>query len=160
MEIRRGQTIPEPTKPGFVARFNFSKILTQPYDIAQYGRTIRALIDAGMTLDILADAGEERGDQVERMELDAPTTHNLQGKVGEIIEAQDYIQAWHERGEVFITKQLPNPTSESGIVPFETTKQQKIGVVEGVGVFSNQNQTDQLENNPYLKAPAGFKKAA
>lgn len=158
MEIRRGQTIPEPTKPGSIVRFKFSKISTKVHDIAQYGRTTRALMNAGMTLDILADAGEERGDQVERMEVDAPNTHNLQRKVGEIIEAQDHIQAWQEMGEVLITRQLPNPTSESGIVPFETTEQQKIRVVEGVGVFSNQNQADQLENNRYLNAPADLKK--
>lgn len=172
MEIKRGQIVNfSPAQkvetqvvsvnPGIVARFKFSKISTPLYDIAQYGRTTRALMDAGMTLDILADAGEERGDKVERMVHDAPSTHNLQGKVGEIIEGKDQIQAWHQMGEVLVTRQLPNPTTESGVIPFVKTDPQKIGVVEGVGVFSNQpTQIQNLSENPYLKAPADIKKAA
>lgn len=163
MEIRKGQVESQVVsiKPGSVARFKFSKITTNPEDLPQWGRTTRAVMEAGISLDVLNEAGDERGDKVERMVLDAPSTHNLQGKVGEIIEGKDHIQAWQEMGEVLVTKQLPNPNSEAGVVTFENTEQQTIGVVEGMGVFSNQpTQIQNLSENPYLKAPADIKKAA
>ena len=172
MEIKRGQIVnftspqkvennPVPVKPATVARFKLSRVFTDIVEIPQYSRTGKALIAAGMSLDHLVNAAEGKGDKVERTALDTPSAHNLQGKVGEIIEAADRFQAWQENGEVLITKQLPNPTSAGGVVPFENTEPQKIGVVEGVGVFSDQHpQINNLSDNPYLQAPADLKKAA
>lgn len=145
---------------GEVTRFKFSKILTNITEIPQYSRTGKALMVAGMSLEHLVSAAEDKGDKVERIELDAEL-HDLHGKVGEIIESADRFQAWQENGEVLVTRQLPVSISEPEIILFENPQAQKIGVVEGVGVIANQpNQANQPETNPYLQVPADLKKAA
>lgn len=152
MEIKRSgleiQTASSST--GSLAKFRMSKILTKPEDITQWGITTKAVIAAGISLTVLAEAGMERGDLVESVELNAPSSHDLRGKTGEVIEGPKYIQAWQQYEEVLVTYQLQSP-SGSG-------KPEEIKVVEEVGIFSNEPQ--QINNNPYLMAPAKFEKAA
>lgn len=172
MEIKRGgqEILQTPGSTGSLANFRMSKILTNPEDIIQWGITTKAVMAAGISLTVLEKAGIERGDQVDSVELSTLSSHNLHGKIGEVIEGPNHIQAWQERGEVLITNQLESPEvndTNNNIIPFPNMKPQTIKVIEEVGVFTDiptqisqpANNLD-LTNNPYLLAPAELKKAA
>ena len=147
------------------------KINSHTQNFSQYVRTVKAYALAGLPLVHIANAGEEIGDAVERQEIDASLLENSQSKAGEIAEDEGKIMAWQNRGEqISIVNQLPYVQSqkETEIVPVTnnlatvgTAPEQKVNVLEGIAVFNNQPQqitadqnNSQLENNPYLIAPA------
>lgn len=141
------------------------KVTSPSQNYAQYIKTVKAYALAGMPFEHIANAGDSLGDQVERGELDAPLEKTLQGKAGEIAEDESQLLAWQNRGEtISLAHQLPSSTPVTGTEVIPTSEQltttptssdQTLDVIEGIGVF---NQTPQLENNPYLLAPADIKK--
>ncbi len=158
----------QPTSQTSVIRAKSFKISSAMGNFAQYVRTVKAYALAGLPLVHIANAGEEIGDLVERGEIDASVLENSQSKAGEIAEDENKILAWQNRGEkIYIMNQLPSaqPLKETEIVPVTNNlvtanpkQEQTLNVVEGIAVF-NQNNS-QLNNNPYLKAPADIKKTA
>lgn len=142
-------------------------VKTTSRDFAQYVNTIKAYASAGMPFEHIANAGDELGDSVERMDLDANILEAAKSKAGEIAEDEGKILAWQNRGEMIsVTRQLPTGGTSSGLVNTsnalvtEQTPEQKINVLEGIAVTQNpQNlvsstaSDSQLESNPYLKAP-------
>lgn len=148
------------------------KINSANHNFSQYARTVKAYALAGLPLEHIANAGDHLGDPVERQEVDAALL--TQTKAGEIAEDENKIMAWQNRGEqISIVNQLQatQPLKETEIVPvtnnLTTTnpnQPQTLNVLEGIAVFNNQPQklppsqsNSQLENNPYLRAPANLK---
>lgn len=156
-----------------VIRAKSFKVISGAQNFAQYVRTVKAYALASMPLEHIANAGEEIGDAIERAEIDANLLESSKSKAGEIAEDENKIMAWQSRGEtISIINQLPSaqPLKETEIVPvinklvaIGETPEQKINVLEGIAVFNNQAQpvanqsNSQLENNPYLSAPANIK---
>ena len=149
------------------------KVTSVNQNYTQYVNTIKAYAQAGLPFEHIANAGEFLGDLVERGEIDAPL-EALEGKVGEVAEDESKLMAWQNRGEVIsLTHQLPGAqpitgqeivTSTQGLTFNNPPQDQTRNVIEGIGVFKEQPQqvqnptsNPQLENNPYLKAPANFK---
>lgn len=153
----------------------------------QYVRVVKAYAAAGMTFADIANAADELGDQVVRGETDAPIKDGRQRKIGEIVEDEDRILAWQDRGEkISITApQAPQLTAASSMSLKSATVSQvpatrnlgdkKIGVIEGIDVRSpnyNSISTPSNEQLPtsshdadllrstYLNTPADWKKAA
>ena len=150
------------------------KINSASHNFAQYARTVKAYALAGLPLEHIANAGDYLGDPVERQEVDAGLLKASQTKAGEIAEDENKIMAWQNRGEqISIVNQLQaaQPLKETEIVPVTNNlttanpnQSQTLNVLEGVAVFNNQPQqlpegqsSSQLENNPYLRAPANLK---
>lgn len=158
------------------------KVTSGGGNYSQYVNTIKAYASAGMPFEHIANAGETLGDLVERSEIDAPLS-SLEGKIGEVAEDESKLMAWQNRGEVIsLTHQLPGAqpitgqeivTSTQGLTFNNPPQDQTRNVIEGIGVFNQtppqiqqtaqtpvQNPTtnSQLENNPYLKAPANLNK--
>lgn len=151
-----------------VIRAKSFKVTSGNQNYSQYVNAIKAYALAGMPFEHIANAGETLGDMVERGELDSSLIEGWQEKAGEIAEEESKVLAWQNRGEVIsLTHQItsPNPITGQEVVQTSqnlTTGQnpsQNLNVLEGIAVF-NQNKSEQLENNPYLIAPADIKKAA
>lgn len=142
---------------------------------AQYVSTVKAYVLAGMPFEHIANAGEQLGDEVERGELDAPLQEGWEAKVGETVEDESKILSWQNRGEVIsVTRQIASPNPVTGQEVVQSTRdlatgqnhQQNLNVLEGIAVFNNpqslpnaSSQNQNLENNPFLNAPADLKKA-
>lgn len=164
MEIKKGQIINFPgtlqTDEALVPsvfRARSFRITSGRGNFPQYVRTVKAYALAGMPLEHIANAGDHLGDLVERGEIDASLLQTSQSKAGEIAEDENTIMAWQNRGErISIINQLPSPQpmKETEIVPVSNNTS---NVLEGIAVFNNQPQ---IQNNPYLIAPAQLKKAA
>ncbi len=143
------------------------KVSSGQQNYYQYVATVKAYALAGMPFEHIANAGEALGDQVERGEIDAPILEGWQERAGEVAEDESKILSWQNRGEIIsITPQLSSPinTGESLVttsqqLSTDQNPEQTRNVVEGIAVF-NQADNSQLEDNPYLKAPADLKKAA
>ncbi len=133
------------------------KVKARQHNYAQYVRTVRAYALAGLPFEHIANAGDFLQDEVEREETDAPIHEGWQEKLGEVAENEGNIMAWQNRGEVVsLNYQIESPTSITGMevvaVSGELTtvnipQEKTIDVIEGIAVFND------LENNPYLKAP-------
>lgn len=168
--------VPEPYSRSIRRAISF-KIETTASNFAQYVRTVKAFIAARLPFRYIANAGTFLEDKVESREVTAPIRDGWQNKAAEIAEDSGKVIAWQDRGEgIEVTHQLPSGVSgEQGkVIPITDyladveNKQQKVGVVEGVAVFTN--QPPQLtqpssgslapKDNPYLQAPADLKKAA
>ncbi len=136
------------------------KIKTTSRDYSQYVNTIKAYTLAGLPFDHIANAGDYLGDEVEKLELDAPVKQNWKEKIGEIAEDEGKIMAWQSRGETTsLSFQLPQAATvielEVAAISREVTvsnQDQKIDVVEGIAVV--RQDSSRLENNIFLKAPA------
>lgn len=178
MEIKKGQIVnfrsnPQPTLEGSAVnispvRAKSFKVTTGSGNYSQYVATVKAYAQAGMSFEHIANAGETLGDMVERGELDSSLIEGRQEKAGEIAEEESKVLAWQNRGEVIsVTHQIASPTPVTGQEVVQTTQSltqeqtppQNLNVLEGIAVF-NQKVSEQLENNPYLRAPADLKKAA
>lgn len=150
------------------------KINSPMHNFAQYARTVKTYALAGLPLEHIANAGDSLGDPVERKEVDASLLRVSQTKAGEIAEDENKIMAWQNRGEqISIVNQLQaaQPIKETEIVPVTNNlttanprEPQTLNVLEGIAVFNNQpaqipttQTTSQLENNPFLRAPANLK---
>lgn len=148
------------------------KVVANDQNYAQYVSAIKAYALAGMPFEHIANAGEYIGDSVEKGEIDTALIEGWQEKMGEVAEEESKILAWQNRGDVIsITHQLPTatPTSEHEIMPTsqdltQQTQPQNTNVLEGIAVYNQQDslnntstQTQSLENNPFLKAPATIK---
>lgn len=134
------------------------RISSGQQNYTQYAATVKAYALAGMPFEHIANAGDFLGDPVERGEIDAPILTGWQELAGEVTEDKSKILSWQNRGEIIsITPQLSSlsVTGQETV----TNPDQTRDVVEGIGVF-NQTDNSQLMTNPYLKAPAGLKKAA
>lgn len=136
---------------------------------SQYQRTLGAFVEAGMPLQMIANAARSLGDEVDEGEVDAPFSPNFQrmGNGGVTVEDPNKIVAWQNRGEkTEIAPQIDSPTPMADameIVPIAqavTTSSDngQIDVVEGMGVFKK--QPDQLSTNPFLQPLTDLKKAA
>src|SRR3989338_8724415 len=88
------------TLPKSPTRARSFEVKTTSPDYSQYVNTIKAYALAGMPFEHIANAGEFLGDEVERLELDAPITEGWKEKIGEISEGQGKIMAWQTRGEI------------------------------------------------------------
>lgn len=145
------------------------KVISGGGNYSQYVNTIKAYASAGMPFAHIANAGETLGDLVERSEIDAPLT-SLEGKIGEVAEDESKLMAWQSRGEVIsLTHQLPGAQPITGqeivannqnLVVNNPQQNQTRNVIEGIGVVRQNppTQNSQLENNPYLRAPANLNK--
>lgn len=149
-----------------VIRAKSYKVTSGNQNYSQYVNTIKAYAQAGMPFEHIANAGEFIGDLVEKGELDTSLIEGWQEKAGEIAEEESKVLAWQNRGDVIsITNQItsPNTTTGSEIViasqdlTIGENQPQNLNVLEGIAVF-NQKTSGQLENNPYLRAPADPKK--
>lgn len=142
------------------------KVTSHTQNFAQYVATVKAYALAGMPFEHIANAGDFLGDQVERGEIDAPILEGWQEKAGEVAEDKSKILSWQNRGEIIsIMPQISSASiTNQELIPISqqlsTTQNpdQTINVVEGIAVF-NQKTSGQLENNPYLSAPADLKKS-
>ena len=161
-------SIQQASQASSVIRAKSYKVTSGNQNYSQYVNTIKAYAQAGMPFEHIANAGEYIGDLVEKGEIDTSLIEGWQEKAGEIAEEESKVLAWQNRGEIIsLTHQIgsPSPLTGGEVVPVTqnlTTEQnpsQNLNVLEGIAVF-NQADNSQLEANPYLQAPADFKKAA
>lgn len=151
-----------------VVRAKSFKVNSPTHNFAQYINAIKAYALAGMPFEHIANAGEYLGDPVERGELDAPLQEGWAEKIGETVEDESKILSWQNRGEIIsITPLLDAPTPITGAEIVTTSQQitqnppqeEKRNVLEGIAVYNQTPQPisavsdNQLENNPFLKAP-------
>lgn len=142
------------------------KIKSQPENITAFRNTVRAFIDAGMPLEQIANAGDFLGEEVERLETDAPLQNGWQHQRSEIVEDENQIFAWQSRGEtVTLDHQLTAANPETGrevvIISKELSTHEHepgtINVVEGISVTRNApeavdtNHDAELESSPFLQ---------
>ncbi len=138
-----------------VTRAKSFKINSPTQNYSQYINTVKAYAQAGLPFEHIANAGDHLGDSVERGEIDASIHQGWQNKAGEIAEDKSKILAWQNRGEtISITQALGAPTSNS-LTTSQQTREQTLNVVEGISV--TKVQPSELDNNPFLKAPANLK---
>lgn len=156
--------------------FKVSRVPVHNY--AQYVRTVKAYALAGMTFEDIANAGDFLGDEVERLEIDAPLQQSWKNTLGEVAEDESQVLAWQARGErVSITTQLSSPEGTGkeivvvsrDLISAQPSEEQTIEVIEGIKVslqedppssLPNSTTNSQLENNPYLQPIENFKKPA
>lgn len=73
------------------------KITSKPENIIAFRSTVRAFINAGMPLEQIANAGDFLGEEVERLETNAPIRDGWQYKNSDVIEDENQIFAWQNR---------------------------------------------------------------
>lgn len=158
------------SKAASLKRAKSFQVKTENLNYEQYAKTIRAYALAGMPFEHIANAGDLLGDLVERKEIDAVFENSFQSKVGEVAESDEQIMAWQARGErIAVIHQLSGPAgsgkevvvASESLTTVDKNKQETIEVLEGINVskaevkaLPEQTDNNQLENNPFLKAPA------
>src|SRR3989344_637469 len=162
-------TTPQVTSEPFQTRAISFKIRSKPENITAFRSTVKAYIIAGMPIEQIANAGDFLGEEVERLETDAPIRNGWQNKKSEVVEDDNQIFAWQSRGEIVtldhqIASANPVTGNEMVIITKELSTpnapQPTIDVVEGISVVKTEQETieapapshdDELVNSPFLK---------
>lgn len=158
-------TTPQVTSEPIQTRAISFKIRSKPENITAFRSTVKAYIVAGMPIEQIANAGDFLGEEVERLETDAPIKDGWGNKRSEVIEDGNQIFAWQSRGETVtldhqITSANPITGNEMVIITRELAtapaSQSTIDVVEGISVVKTEQEAidDELVNSPFLKKVA------
>lgn len=157
-------------------------IKTSSKNLEQYKRTIIAYMQAGLTFEDIAWAGDFIGDEVVKEEIDAMIAEGWQEKTNEIAEDDSKMLAWQSRGEtVSVANILPSVSTINGTeiiniskspAVLEESTQDSYEVVEGIAVAktelpelsevsNNTSPNPTIQDSPFLQKVVGeIKKAA
>lgn len=155
---------------GSITRARSFRIKLKPFspDREQYKRTVRACMIARISFKPIANIAGYLEDFVEIGEVNSKVKDGWQGQPGEVREVGNEFLAWQDTGEqIQIVPQLTSPGNLKGsevIVTSQSpathpnTGMKTLNVIEGINISNPINPA--LENSPFLKAPADWKKAA
>ena len=138
------------------------EVTTSASNYTQYGNTIRAYIDAGMTFEDIAKAATHLGDTVRVGTANTSIQTEMYVNSGRVTEEAGRITAVQNRGEsITITAGIiPSVSTSAGVLTNSQTSalnytEQQVPIVEGISVQNgaDQNGAD-LQRNPFLSAPA------
>lgn len=116
-------------------------VISSSANYVQFGNTIRAYTDAGMTYQHIANAAVSLGERVETIKTNAAVATNMTTNSGQVIEEANKIRGFQNRGEeIILTPRLNYPASSSATNLVTTTQvinqnpEQRASVVEGIKV--------------------------
>lgn len=133
----------DPTKEQTAApvQANAYSVISSSANYIQFGNTIRAYTDAGMTYQHIANAAVSLGEKVETIKANAAVATNMTTNSGQVIEEANKIRGIQNRGEeIILTPRLNYPVSSSATSLVTTAQvtnlnpEQKVVVVEGIEV--------------------------